>query len=97
MDFDYNNFLEDLYEETIAWAGPMLPSLILTGFILEATLRPPVIVVLLVLGSLTGIGFFFLSHFASVLVVESINKLLVMCSINAITVVVVEAYPCHLR
>lgn len=97
MDFDYNNYLGDLYQETLAWAGPMMPCLLFVGFILESILRPPIIVVLLVFGSLTGIGILFLSNFASVLVVEAIIKILLMCAVNAVTVVVIEAYPCHLR
>lgn len=97
LDFDYNIYLDDLYQETIAWAGPMVPSLLFIGFVLEAMTRPPLIVTLFVLTSLTGIGIFFLKNFASILVVEAILKVLLMCAVNVVTVVVVEGYPCHLR
>lgn len=97
VDFDYNIYLEDLYHETEAWAGPMLPALLIIGFVLEATARPPVIIILLVAASLVGIGIFFLFNFTSVLIVESTIKVLLICTINVITMVVIEAYPCHLR
>lgn len=97
IDFDYNIYLEDLFQETEAWAGPMLPALLIVGFVLEATSRPPVIITLLVAASLVGIGIFFLYNFTSILIVESIMKVLLICTINAITMVVIEAYPCHLR
>ncbi|KAI4467048.1 synaptic vesicle glycoprotein 2 [Holotrichia oblita] len=97
IDFDYNIFVEDLYQETIAWAGPMLPALLVIGFMLEATTRPPEILMLLLLTSLTGIGIFFLSSFASVLVVEAIIKVFLICTLNVITIVVIEGYPCYLR
>ncbi|KAF2904022.1 hypothetical protein ILUMI_02159 [Ignelater luminosus] len=97
VDFDYNIYLDELFQETIAWAAPMVPALLLLGFILEATSRPPVLVVLLTLASLAGIGIFFLINFLSVLIVEATIKVLLMCAVNAITMVVIEGYPCHLR
>lgn len=97
VDFDFNIYLDDYYQETIAWAGPMVPSLLVIGFVLETTLRPPIVVVLLVMASLTGIGIFFLNTFTSILVVESLIKVLIVTALNAITMVIIEAYPCYLR
>lgn len=97
VDFDFNIYLDDFYQETIAWAGPMVPSLLIIGFILETTLRPPIVVVLLIMASLTGIGIFFISTFTSVLIVEALIKVLITCALNAITMVIIEAYPCYLR
>lgn len=97
VDFDYNIYLEDLYIETDAWAWPMVPALLIIGFVLEATSRPPAIIALLVVASLVGIGIFFLYNFTSILVVEATMKVLLICTINVITMVVIEAYPCHLR
>lgn len=97
VDFDFNIYLDDFYQETIAWAGPMVPAVLVVGFILETTLRPPIVVVLLVMGSLSGIGIFFLDTFASILIVESLIKVLIVCALNAITMVIIEGYPCYLR
>lgn len=97
VDFDYNIYLEDLFQETDAWAWPMFPALLVIGFLLESTTRPPVIITLLVAASLVGIGIFFLYNFTSILIVESTLKVLLVCTINAVTTVVIEAYPCHLR
>lgn len=97
VDFDYNIYLEDLYHETEAWAAPMLPALLILGFVLEAITRPPLVIVLLVMASLVAIGIFFLYNFTSILIVEATVKVLLIGAVNVITVVVIEAYPCHLR
>lgn len=97
IEFDYNMYMDDLYTETVAWAGPMVPSLLVIGFVLEATTRPPVTVVLLILASLAGIGIFFIINFTSILVVEATIKVLLMCAINVVTMVVLEGFPCYLR
>ncbi|KAF5270225.1 hypothetical protein FQA39_LY08439 [Lamprigera yunnana] len=97
VDFDYNIYLNDLFEETVAWAGPMVPALLILGFVLEATSRPPVLVVVLILASLTSIGIFFLMNFISVVVIEATIKVLLICAVNTVTMVVIEGYPCHLR
>lgn len=97
VDFDFNIYLNDFYKETIAWAGPMMPALLVVGFLLETRLRPPIVVVLLVVTSLTGINVIFISTFASVLAVEALIKILLTCALNAITMVIIEAYPCYLR
>ncbi|KAJ8955881.1 hypothetical protein NQ318_005429 [Aromia moschata] len=97
VDFDYNIYLEDLYDETLAWSGFMIPSLFFMGLILETTTRPPVVVVTLVLAALAAAGIFFASTSFIVMAVELIMKILVMCAVNAVTLVVVEGYPCHLR
>ncbi|XP_023311112.1 synaptic vesicle glycoprotein 2B-like [Anoplophora glabripennis] len=97
VDFDYNIYLEDLYDETLAWSGFMFPALFFMGFILETTTRPPVIIVTLVLAAITGAGIFFASTSFIVTTVELVIKILLMCAVNAITLVVVEGYPCHLR
>lgn len=97
VDFDYNIYLEDLYQETYAWARPMLPALLIIGFVLEATSRPSVMITLLALASLVGIGIFFLYNFTSILIVEATIKVLLICTVNTVTMVVIEAYPCHLR
>ncbi|XP_031329329.1 synaptic vesicle glycoprotein 2B-like isoform X2 [Photinus pyralis] len=97
VDFDYNIYLNDLFKETIAWAGPMVPALLVLGFVLEATSRPPVLVLLLVLASVVSIGIFFLVNFVSTVIVEAIFKVLLICAVNVLTMVVIEGYPCHLR
>lgn len=97
VDFDYNIYILDLLKETDAWAIPMAPALLLIGFFLEATTRPPIIITLLSAASLIGIGIFFLNNFTSILLVEATIKVLLICAINAINMVVIEAYPCHLR
>lgn len=75
----------------------MFSALLFMGFILETASRPPTIVVMLVLASLTGIGIFFMTNPFSVTTFELIMKILLMCTVNAVTLVVVEGYPCHLR
>ncbi|XP_017772502.1 PREDICTED: synaptic vesicle glycoprotein 2B-like [Nicrophorus vespilloides] len=97
VDFDYNIYFEDLCKETVAWAGPMVPALLIIGTILEIGQRPTIIAILLTLTSLTTIGIFFLYNLTSVLIVEVIIKVLLICAINATNIVVIEAYPCHLR
>lgn len=97
VDFDYNIYLEDLYRETIAWAGPMLPSLLILGFLLEITLRPPIVVTLLLLSSISSIGIFFQYRFSFILLTEALVKVFLMCAINTLTMVIIEGYPCHLR
>lgn len=97
IDFDYNIYLEYLFIETNCWGLPMVVCLLIIGIVLEATRRPPVMIVLLSIASLTGIGIFFLVNIMSVLIVETILKVLLMCAVHVVTMVVIEAYPCHLR
>lgn len=97
VDFDYNIFLEDFYDETMTWAGLMFPVLFFMGFILETSSRPPIIIGTLVLASFASAGIFFISTSLIVTTVELFIKIFLMCAVNAITLVVVEAYPCHLR
>lgn len=95
--FDYNTYLDDLYHETIAWAAPMVPVLLFIGFILETVSRSRILTVLLILGGIGGIGIFFTHNFVTVLVVEAMIKVWLMCAVNVITMIVIEGYPCHLR
>lgn len=96
-NFDYNTYLDDLYHETIAWAAPMVPVLLFIGFILETVSRSKILIVLLILGGIGGIGIFFTQNFVTVLVVEAMIKVWLMCSVNVITMIIIEGYPCHLR
>ncbi|XP_030760231.1 synaptic vesicle glycoprotein 2B-like isoform X2 [Sitophilus oryzae] len=101
IDFDYNIYLDDLYDETLAWSGFMIPGLFLFGFLLDFTTRSRIIVILLLLASQVGGEILFI-HFLgySTIIftaVEIIVKVLLVCALCAISLVVVEAYPCHLR
>ncbi|CAH1364203.1 unnamed protein product, partial [Tenebrio molitor] len=97
VDFDYNIYLDDLYEDTLAWAGSMFPALLFMGFILETAARPPLIFTTMGTASITSIGIFFWTNTFVVTLIELTVKIMLMCAVNAITMVVVEAYPCHLR
>ncbi|CAH1110318.1 unnamed protein product [Psylliodes chrysocephalus] len=98
IDFDYNIYLEDLYEETLSWSGFMFSSLLFIGFILETASRPPVIIATFILAGVSAGGIFLSS--ASVFIASTVDllmKIFLMCAVNALTMVVVEGYPCHLR
>lgn len=97
VDFDYNIYLEDLYANTLAWAGAMFPALLFMGFILETTIRPPLIFSSFGIASLASIGIFFWTNIFLITLIELTVKVMLMCGINALTMVVVEAYPCHVR
>ncbi|XP_019877927.2 synaptic vesicle glycoprotein 2B-like isoform X2 [Aethina tumida] len=97
VDFDFNIYMDDLYDETIAWSGTMFPVLFLLGFIIETVTRPPVIISLLLLAGIAGAGIFFLTTSVIVETIEVLIKIFLMCAVSVVTLVVVEAYPCHLR
>ncbi|KAL3287601.1 hypothetical protein HHI36_002069 [Cryptolaemus montrouzieri] len=97
VDFDYNTFLTDIYYNTLDWADPMFLALFLMGFIMEALQRQKVILCLTALASFTSIGMFYITTKFGVEMFEFIMKILLMCAVNALTVVVIETYPCHLR
>ncbi|KAJ3648424.1 hypothetical protein Zmor_020229 [Zophobas morio] len=97
VDFDYNIYLDDLYEDTLAWAGSMFPALLFMGFILETAARPPLIFTTIGIASMTSLGMFFWTSTFVVTMIELTVKIMLMCAVNAITMVVVEGYPCHLR
>ncbi|KAK9872516.1 hypothetical protein WA026_017983 [Henosepilachna vigintioctopunctata] len=97
VDFDYNTFLPDIYYNTLDWADPMFISLFLIGFVMEVLQRPKVILFLSALASFTSIGMFYATTTFGVEMVEFIMKILLMCAVNALTIVVIESYPCHLR
>lgn len=97
VNFDYNIYLDDLYEDTIAWAGSMFPALLFMGFILETASRPPIIFTTMGIASITCIGIFFWTNTFIVTLIELTVKIMLMCAVNAINMVVVEGYPCHLR
>ncbi|CAH0552105.1 unnamed protein product [Brassicogethes aeneus] len=96
-DFDYNIYMDDLYDETIAWSGSMFPALFVLGFVIETISRPPVIITSLGLAAIAGSGIFLLTTSVIVEIVEVLIKIFLTCAVNVITLVVVEAYPCHLR
>ncbi|XP_060529867.1 synaptic vesicle glycoprotein 2C-like [Cylas formicarius] len=101
VDFDYNIYLEDLYDETLAWSSFMVPTLFSYGFAMETVSRTRAVVITLALASQAGGGILFFHLFGySTMVfvaVEVVLKVLLVCSLNALTLVVVEAYPCDLR
>ncbi|KAF7267284.1 hypothetical protein GWI33_019474 [Rhynchophorus ferrugineus] len=101
VDFDYNIYLDDLYGETLAWSCCMIPALFLFGFLLQFTTRSKIIAIVLLLASQAGAEILFIHVFgySTIIftVVEVIVKVLLVCALNAISLVVVEAYPCHLR
>ncbi|CAH2007800.1 unnamed protein product [Acanthoscelides obtectus] len=97
VDFDYNIYLEDLYDETLAWAGFMFPSLFFMGFVLETATRPPVATIACALTAAASAGMFAANAAFWVTTVELAVKILLACALNAVTMTVVEGYPCHLR
>lgn len=97
LDFDYNIFLTDIYDDTLTWAGSMFPALLFMGFILETVQRPPTIFIMLALASFCGLGMFYIITPFIINAFDLIIKVLIMCALNALTMVVIEAYPCHIR
>ncbi|XP_044745626.1 synaptic vesicle glycoprotein 2B-like [Coccinella septempunctata] len=97
VDFDYNTFLPDIYYNTLDWADPMFLALFLMGFVMEATQRSKIILGLTALASFSSVGMFYMTNTFAVEMLEFILKILLMCAVNALTVVVIETYPCHVR
>ncbi|CAG9860560.1 unnamed protein product [Phyllotreta striolata] len=98
VDFDYNVFLDDLNDDTLAWAGFMFPALFFIGFVLETVPRPPVVIATFVLAGISAGGIFLVSTSAFIAsTVDLLIKIFLMCAVNGLTMVVIEGYPCHLR
>ncbi|KAG5888000.1 hypothetical protein JTB14_016624 [Gonioctena quinquepunctata] len=97
FNFDYNIYIEDLHEETIAWSLLMAFSLAFVGFILETGSRRKLVMATMVLVGLTGAGIFFANYLYVINSIDALMRVLLTCAVNGVTVVVVEGYPCHLR
>lgn len=97
INFDYNIYLEDLYLETITWAGFMFPALQFLSIISQTIPRPTVISGVLALATVTSTMFIFGTEYVIVTLVDIIVRVLLMCAVNILSLIVVEGYPCHLR
>lgn len=97
VDFDYNIYVNDLFYETIAWSGSLYFLLIVGGFWMEGTSRPPVLVALLIAASLVGLGVFLFFNVLAVIVIQAVIKIFLVGSLSIVTMVVIEGYPCHMR
>ncbi|CAG9813745.1 unnamed protein product [Phaedon cochleariae] len=98
-NFDYNNHLEELHQETTEWSTIMAVALVVLGFGLEcgkASRRRFMYVAMLVVGG-SAIGILFMADYTKARIIDVSMRVWLTCAVNALTLVVVEGYPCHLR
>lgn len=75
----------------------MFPTLFLLGFILETVTRPKIVIGTLLLAAVASGGILLATNLFVVTRIDMLIRILLMCAVNAITLVVLEGYPCHLR
>nr|XP_023030215.1 synaptic vesicle glycoprotein 2B-like isoform X2 [Leptinotarsa decemlineata] len=95
LSFDYNIYLEDLHVETLKWSLLMAIFLVFQGFI--SSRRFVIMTVMLLIGVSSLMLLLYHQDIEGLESGLEVTKVFLMCILSAVTVVVVEGYPCHLR
>nr|CAI5860033.1 unnamed protein product [Callosobruchus analis] len=86
--------IRSLLNATNAHCLFMFPSLLFMGFVLETATRPPVATTASALAAIAAAGMFISNTAFFLTTVEMAVKILLACALNAVTMAVIEGYPC---